>query len=64
MRTDQIKVSPAAAEDDDGEWDDDWDDQSLSSYQGNDHVEEEAGASGRVTHGPSVKISLNKYILF
>ncbi|XP_013863993.1 sorting nexin-9 isoform X2 [Austrofundulus limnaeus] len=51
----------AAAEDDDGEWDDDWDDQSVSSYHGNGHVEEEVGASGRVTHGPSVKISLNKF---
>ncbi|XP_024859044.2 sorting nexin-9-like, partial [Kryptolebias marmoratus] len=49
-----------AAEDDDGEWDDDWDDQSVSSYHGDGHMEE-VGASGRSTHGPSVKISLNKF---
>lgn len=53
-------MSPAAVEDDDGEWDDDWDDQSVSGYRGDDQVEEEGGASGRSTHGPSVKISLNK----
>lgn len=51
---------PAAVEDDDGEWDDDWDDQSVGSYQGNGQVDEEGGASGQTTHGPSVKISLNK----
>lgn len=56
------QVSSAGAEDDDGEWDDDWDDQSVSSFQGNGHMEEEAGASGRTALGPSVKISLNKYM--
>ncbi|XP_072235339.1 sorting nexin-9-like isoform X1 [Leuresthes tenuis] len=50
-----------AVDDDDGEWDDDWDDQSISSYHGNGQVEEESGASGRSMHGPSVKISLNKF---
>ncbi|XP_026185253.1 sorting nexin-9-like [Mastacembelus armatus] len=51
----------AAPEDDDGEWDDDWDDQSVSSYRGNSQVNEESGATGRGTHGSSVKISLNKF---
>ncbi|XP_047211618.1 sorting nexin-9-like isoform X1 [Girardinichthys multiradiatus] len=51
---------PAAVEDDDGEWDDDWDDQSVSSYHGNGPTEE-AGTSGWSTHGHSVKISLNKF---
>uniref|UniRef100_A0A3Q3RLB9 Sorting nexin-9-like n=1 Tax=Mastacembelus armatus TaxID=205130 RepID=A0A3Q3RLB9_9TELE len=41
----------AAPEDDDGEWDDDWDDQSVSSYRGNSQVNEESGATGRGTHG-------------
>lgn len=52
--------SPAGGDDDDGEWDDDWDDQSVSSYHGNGNMEEEAGTSGRSTHGHTVKISLNK----
>ncbi|XP_030265067.1 sorting nexin-9-like [Sparus aurata] len=51
----------AAIEDDDGEWDDDWDDQSVGGYRGDDQVNEEGGASGQSTHGPSVKISLNKF---
>uniref|UniRef100_A0A3Q2PLZ6 Sorting nexin n=1 Tax=Fundulus heteroclitus TaxID=8078 RepID=A0A3Q2PLZ6_FUNHE len=55
------KQSPPGVEDDDGEWDDDWDDQSVSSYHGNGHTEEEAGTSGRSSHGHSVKISLNKF---
>lgn len=46
----------AAVEDDDGDWDDDWDDQPVDAYHGN----EEAGASGQSSHGPSVMISLNK----
>ncbi|XP_068586399.1 sorting nexin-9-like isoform X2 [Cebidichthys violaceus] len=46
-----------AVEDDDGEWDDDWDDQSEGGYHGDDQLDEEGGASGR----PSVKISLNKF---
>lgn len=50
-----------AAQDDDGEWDDEWDDQSVSSYHDNNQVEVEGGASGRSAHGPSVKISLNKF---
>ncbi|KAM4560301.1 sorting nexin-9-like isoform 2-T2 [Odontesthes bonariensis] len=50
-----------AVDDDDGEWDDDWDDQSVSSYHGNGQVEEESGTSGRSMHGPSVKIALNKF---
>uniref|UniRef100_A0A7N9B069 Sorting nexin n=1 Tax=Mastacembelus armatus TaxID=205130 RepID=A0A7N9B069_9TELE len=53
-------LSTSAPEDDDGEWDDDWDDQSVSSYRGNSQVNEESGATGRGTHGSSVKISLNK----
>lgn len=55
--------SPAGVEDDDGDWDDDWDDQSLNSYHGNGQTqeEEEAGTSGRGTHGHSVKIALNKF---
>ncbi|XP_054591403.2 sorting nexin-9 [Nothobranchius furzeri] len=52
---------PGAAEDDNSEWDDDWDDQSVSSYHGNGHTEEEGGTSGRIAHGPSVKISMNKF---
>uniref|UniRef100_A0AAX7UYA3 Sorting nexin 9 n=1 Tax=Astatotilapia calliptera TaxID=8154 RepID=A0AAX7UYA3_ASTCA len=56
-------VSLSAVQDDDGEWDDEWDDQSVSSYHDNNQPEGEAGASGRSAHGPSVKISLNKYIL-
>ncbi|XP_044043501.1 sorting nexin-9-like [Siniperca chuatsi] len=51
----------AAVEDDDGEWDDDWDDQSQGGYHGDDQVYEDGGASGRSTTGPSVKISLNKF---
>ncbi|XP_014268979.2 sorting nexin-9 isoform X3 [Maylandia zebra] len=50
-----------AVQDDDGEWDDEWDDQSVSSYHDNNQPEGEAGASGRSAHGPSVKISLNKF---
>ncbi|XP_051284045.1 sorting nexin-9 isoform X2 [Dicentrarchus labrax] len=50
-----------AGEDDDGEWDDDWDDQSMGGYRGDYQVDEEGGASGASTHGPSVKISLNKF---
>ncbi|XP_069577290.1 sorting nexin-9-like isoform X2 [Brachyistius frenatus] len=50
-----------AVGDDDGEWDDDWDDQSVSGYHANEQVEEEDGASGRSAHGPSVKIALNKF---
>lgn len=52
-------MSAAAVEDDD-EWDDEWDDQSVSSYHGNNQGDEDPGASGRSTHGPSVKISRNK----
>lgn len=48
----------AVVEDDDGEWDDDWDDQSVDVYQG----EEGAEASGQGSHGPSVMISLNKWV--
>uniref|UniRef100_UPI0037E71C87 sorting nexin-9-like isoform X2 n=1 Tax=Semicossyphus pulcher TaxID=241346 RepID=UPI0037E71C87 len=48
-------------EDDDCEWDDDWDDQSVGGYRGDDHVEEEGGASCRSTSGSTVKISLNKF---
>ncbi|XP_054479506.1 sorting nexin-9-like [Anoplopoma fimbria] len=51
----------AAVDDDDGEWDDDWDDQSDAGYRGDDQLDEEGGASGRSTLGPSVKISLNKF---
>uniref|UniRef100_A0A3Q3XG90 Sorting nexin n=1 Tax=Mola mola TaxID=94237 RepID=A0A3Q3XG90_MOLML len=47
-------------EDDDGEWDDNWDDQSMGAYHGN-KLDEEGGASGQSVHGPSVKISLNKF---
>ncbi|XP_025998623.1 sorting nexin-9 isoform X1 [Maylandia zebra] len=54
-------VSLSAVQDDDGEWDDEWDDQSVSSYHDNNQPEGEAGASGRSAHGPSVKISLNKF---
>ncbi|XP_018528468.1 sorting nexin-9 isoform X1 [Lates calcarifer] len=50
-----------AVEDDDGEWDDDWDDQSVGSYRGNEQMDLEGGASGWSSHGPSVKISLNKF---
>ncbi|XP_039979060.1 sorting nexin-9-like isoform X2 [Xiphias gladius] len=50
-----------AVEDDDGEWDDEWDNQSVGSYHGNDQMDGEGGASGRSAHGPSVKISLNKF---
>ncbi|XP_041821826.1 sorting nexin-9-like isoform X2 [Chelmon rostratus] len=50
-----------AVEDDDGEWDDDWDDRSLGSYRGDGQAYDEGGASGPSTHGPSVKISLNKF---
>ncbi|XP_028255989.1 sorting nexin-9-like [Parambassis ranga] len=53
--------TPTALEYDDAEWDDDWDDQSVSSYHGNDQLEVEGGASGRGLQGPSVKISLNKF---
>uniref|UniRef100_A0A671YYM4 Sorting nexin 9a n=1 Tax=Sparus aurata TaxID=8175 RepID=A0A671YYM4_SPAAU len=31
-------LSPAAIEDDDGEWDDDWDDQSVGGYRGDDQT--------------------------
>ncbi|XP_073318786.1 sorting nexin-9-like isoform X1 [Pagrus major] len=51
----------AAVEDDDGEWDDDWDDQSVGGYRGDDQADEDGGASGQSTHGSSVKISLNKF---
>ncbi|XP_042370196.1 sorting nexin-9-like, partial [Plectropomus leopardus] len=51
----------AAVEDDDGEWDDDWDDQSMGSYRGDDPLDLEGGASGRSLHGTSMKISLNKF---
>ncbi|XP_076580107.1 sorting nexin-9-like isoform X2 [Chaetodon auriga] len=50
-----------AADDNDTEWDDDWDDQSMGGYCGDGQVDEEGGASGQSTHGPSVKISLNKF---
>uniref|UniRef100_A0A3Q1J691 Sorting nexin n=1 Tax=Anabas testudineus TaxID=64144 RepID=A0A3Q1J691_ANATE len=56
-----FNLSAEAVEDDDGEWDDDWDDQSVSSYHGNNQVDEDTGASGRSTYGPSVKISRNKF---
>uniref|UniRef100_A0A668UD61 Sorting nexin n=1 Tax=Oreochromis aureus TaxID=47969 RepID=A0A668UD61_OREAU len=56
----EFTVSLSAVQDDDGEWDDEWDDQSVSSYHDNNQPEGEAGASGRSAHGPSVKISLNK----
>uniref|UniRef100_A0A668UJG2 Sorting nexin n=1 Tax=Oreochromis aureus TaxID=47969 RepID=A0A668UJG2_OREAU len=55
----EFTVSLSAVQDDDGEWDDEWDDQSVSSYHDNNQPEGEAGASGRSAHGPSVKISLN-----
>uniref|UniRef100_A0A8C6LSX7 Sorting nexin 9 n=1 Tax=Nothobranchius furzeri TaxID=105023 RepID=A0A8C6LSX7_NOTFU len=60
-RFSNVNMSPGAAEDDNSEWDDDWDDQSVSSYHGNGHTEEEGGTSGRIAHGPSVKISMNKF---
>lgn len=41
----------AAVDNNEGEWDDDWDDQS---------VDEEGGVPGQSVHGPSVKISLNR----
>ncbi|XP_023281875.1 sorting nexin-9-like [Seriola lalandi dorsalis] len=50
-----------AVDDEDGEWDDDWDDQSVGGYHGNNQVDGEGGASGQSTHGPSMKISLNKF---
>lgn len=49
-------------EDDDGEWDEEWDDRSTGGYAdtpGDDH--DEAGATGRNTLAPSMKISLNKW---
>ena len=49
----------AAADDDDGAWDDNWDEPSMETYHGN-KPNEEGGASGQNVHGPSVKISLNK----
>uniref|UniRef100_A0A3Q1ER57 Sorting nexin 9 n=1 Tax=Acanthochromis polyacanthus TaxID=80966 RepID=A0A3Q1ER57_9TELE len=57
----QVSTASPPGEDDDGEWDDDWDDQSLGGYYGNEQAEGEGGASGRSAHGPSVKISLNKF---
>ncbi|XP_051797698.1 sorting nexin-9-like [Acanthochromis polyacanthus] len=57
----QNQQASPPGEDDDGEWDDDWDDQSLGGYYGNEQAEGEGGASGRSAHGPSVKISLNKF---
>ncbi|XP_067439360.1 sorting nexin-9-like isoform X2 [Thunnus thynnus] len=50
-----------AVEDDDDEWDDDWDDQSVGGYHGDSQGDGEDGASGRGTHTPSVKISLNRF---
>ncbi|KAK2857262.1 hypothetical protein Q5P01_005997 [Channa striata] len=50
----------ATVEDDDGEWDD-WDDQSVSSYRGSCHVDEDGGPSGRSAYGSSVKIPRNKF---
>ncbi|XP_022619769.1 sorting nexin-9-like isoform X2 [Seriola dumerili] len=50
-----------AVDDEDGEWDDDWDDQSVGGYHGNNQLDGEGGASGQSTHGPSMKISLNKF---
>ncbi|XP_065808195.1 sorting nexin-9 isoform X2 [Labrus bergylta] len=50
----------AEVEDDDSEWDDDWDDQSMGGYHGDDKVEE-GGASGLSTSTSTVKISLNKF---
>ncbi|XP_038578172.1 sorting nexin-9-like [Micropterus salmoides] len=55
-----LQTPQAAVEDDNGEWDDDWDDQSVGGYHGDDPGDE-GGASGRSTHGPSVKLSLNKF---
>lgn len=57
MLTENCLLFLAVVEDDDGEWDDDWDDQSVDVYRGD---EEGAGASGQGSHGPSVMISLNK----
>uniref|UniRef100_A0AAQ5X163 PX domain-containing protein n=1 Tax=Amphiprion ocellaris TaxID=80972 RepID=A0AAQ5X163_AMPOC len=48
---DQVPTPPG--EDNDGEWDDDWDDQSLGGYYGNEQAEGEGGVSGRSAHGPS-----------
>uniref|UniRef100_A0A3B4TII9 Sorting nexin-9-like n=1 Tax=Seriola dumerili TaxID=41447 RepID=A0A3B4TII9_SERDU len=50
-----------SVDDEDGEWDDDWDDQSVGGYHGNNQLDGEGGASGQSTHGPSMKISLNKF---
>ncbi|CAJ1087423.1 sorting nexin-9-like [Xyrichtys novacula] len=46
---------------DDGEWDDDWDDQSEAGSRGYDQVEEEGGAAGQSTNGSTMKISLNRF---
>uniref|UniRef100_A0A3B4TIF7 Sorting nexin-9-like n=1 Tax=Seriola dumerili TaxID=41447 RepID=A0A3B4TIF7_SERDU len=44
-----IKVlSPSAVDDEDGEWDDDWDDQSVGGYHGNNQLDGEGGASGQI----------------
>ncbi|XP_056157174.1 sorting nexin-9-like isoform X2 [Lampris incognitus] len=49
-------------DDDDGEWDEEWDDQSsVGGYAADPPGEEEGGATGRNTHAPSMKISLNKF---
>nr|XP_046238797.1 sorting nexin-9-like isoform X2 [Scatophagus argus] len=48
-------------DDDDAEWDDDWDVESVRGYRVDDRVDEGAGASGRSAHSPSMKISLNKF---
>nr|XP_020474771.1 sorting nexin-9-like [Monopterus albus] len=50
-----------AYDDDDDEWDDNWDDQSVSGYRDSNQVDEEGGASGRLAHGSTMKISLNKF---
>ncbi|XP_076006205.1 sorting nexin-9-like isoform X2 [Genypterus blacodes] len=46
---------------DDGEWDDEWDQQSEGGYHVDGNGEEEGGASDRSTHTSSMKISLNKF---
>lgn len=55
------QTQQAAVEYDDGEWDDDWDDQSVGGYHGDNQLDEEGGALGRSAHGPSMKISLNRF---
>ncbi|KAK6306890.1 hypothetical protein J4Q44_G00220380 [Coregonus suidteri] len=49
-----------AGEDDDGEWDEEWDDARSTGGYGDTTGEEEGGATGRNTHS-NMKISLNKF---